>query len=81
MSATPVTVTVRAEFQSDDVKTSCEALSLVWPLPIEVEITPSVVSEDFIVIVTLSEEGALERLTVKVAVFKFSSVSPEIEET
>ena len=81
MSATPVTVTVRAEFQSDDVKTSCEALSLVWALPIEVEITPSVVSEDFIVIVTLSEEGALERLTVKLAVFRFSSVSPEIEET
>ena len=27
-------------------------------------------------IVTLSEEGALVRLTVKVAVFKFSSVSP-----
>ena len=63
------------------VKTSCDALSLAWTLPIVEEITPSVVSEDFIVIVTLSDEGALERLTVKVAVFKFSSVSPEIEET
>ena len=51
---------------------------MVWPLPIEPEITPSVVSEDCIVIVTLSEDGALERLTVKVDVFKFSSVSPEI---
>ena len=81
MSATPVTVTVLTEFQFEAVKTSCEALSPVWLLPIEVEINPSVVSEDFIVIVTLSEEGALERLTVKVAVFKFSSVSPEIEET
>ena len=37
--------------------------------------------EEAIVTVTLPEEGALERLTVKVAVFKFSSVSPEIRET
>ena len=33
-----------------------------------VSITPSVVSELAIVIVTLSEDGALDRLTVKVAV-------------
>ena len=46
--------------------------------PVTVSITPSVVSELAIVIVTLSEDGALDRLTVKVAVFKFSSVSPEI---
>ena len=79
MSATPVTVTVLTEFQSDDVKTSCEALSEPWP--VTELIVPSVVSEEAIVTVTLPEEGALERLTVKVAVFRFSSVSPEISET
>jgi hypothetical protein len=76
LSATPVTVTVLTEFQFEAVKTSCEVLSgdaLLMP-----EMEPSPASDVAIVIVTLSEDGALERLTVKKAVFKFSSVSPEI---
>ena len=83
MSATPVTVTVRSEFQFDEVNTSCEALSPV--MPVLNESGPSLVSDELIVIVTLSvvasPEGALERRTVKVASTPFSSVSPEIAET
>ena len=77
MSATPFTVTVRTEFQSDEVNTNVLLSSLPVP-PVTLLITPSPESDVAIVIVTLSEDGALERLTVKKAVFKFSSVSPEI---
>ena len=76
MSATPVTVTVLTEFQFEAVKTSCEVLS--GDALLMAEMSPSSASDVAIVIVTLSEDGALERLTVKKAVFKFSSVSPEI---
>ena len=78
-----MTVTVRSEFQFDEVNTSCEALSVV--IVVLTESLPSLVSDELIVIVTLSvvasPEGALERRTVKVASTSFSSVLPEIAET
>ena len=75
MSPTPLTVTVLTEFQFELVK--CRVVLLSAVTPVTASITPSLSSEVAIVIVKLSD-GALDRLTVKFAVFRFSSVSPEI---
>ena len=76
MSNTPVTLTVRTEFQFDEVNSSCVVLSsTVCALPIE-EMTPSPVSVEESDSVTLSV-GAVARLTVNVATAPDSSVSPD----
>ena len=78
---------MRSEFQFDAVKTSVLLSVLVTSVPLISMTLPSLSSDDFSVIVTLSvvveespSSGADDRRIVNVVETPFSSVSPEAAE-